>query len=33
MDPDPKIGINESMMKGLGLNFPDAILKKAELVR
>ncbi len=33
MDPDPKICINESMMKGLGLKFPDAILKKAELVR
>jgi putative tryptophan/tyrosine transport system substrate-binding protein len=32
-DPDPRISINESMMKSLGLKFPDAILKKAELVR
>jgi putative ABC transport system substrate-binding protein len=33
MDLDPKICINEAMMKGLGLKFPDAILKRAELVR
>ena len=33
MDPDPKISINEPMMKSLGLNFPDAILKKAELIQ
>jgi putative tryptophan/tyrosine transport system substrate-binding protein len=33
IDPDPKISINESMMKGLGLNFPEAILKKAEVIR
>jgi putative tryptophan/tyrosine transport system substrate-binding protein len=32
-DPDPRISINESMMKSLGLKFPDALLKKAELVR
>ncbi len=32
-DPDPRISINESMMKCLGLKFPDALLKKAELVR
>jgi putative ABC transport system substrate-binding protein len=33
MDPDPKISVNESMMQGLGLRFPDEILKKAEIVR
>jgi len=33
MDLDPKISINEPMMKGLGLHFPDAILNKAELIR
>ncbi|HTY22007.1 MAG TPA: ABC transporter substrate binding protein [Desulfomonilaceae bacterium] len=33
MDPDPKISINEPMMKSLGLNFPDAIMKKAELIQ
>jgi putative ABC transport system substrate-binding protein len=33
MDLDPKICVNESMMKGLGLNFPEAILKKAEIIR
>jgi putative tryptophan/tyrosine transport system substrate-binding protein len=33
MDLDPKICINESMMKGLGLHFPEAILKKAEIIR
>src|SRR5271157_213844 len=31
-DPNPRISINESMMKSLGLKFPDALLKKAELV-
>ncbi len=33
MDPDPKISINEAMMRGLGLKFPEQILKKAEIVR
>jgi putative ABC transport system substrate-binding protein len=33
MDLGPKICINESMMKGLGLKFPEAILKKAEIIR
>ena len=33
MDPDPQISINESMMKNLGLKFPDAILKKATFVQ
>ncbi len=32
MDPDPKISINEPMMKRLGLNFPAAVLKKAYLI-
>ena len=32
-DPDPRITINETMMNSLGLKFPDAVLKKAELVR
>lgn len=32
-DPDPRISINETMMKSLGLKFPDALMKKAELVR
>lgn len=32
-DPDPRISINESMMRSLGLKFPDAILKGAEIVR
>jgi len=33
MDAEPKIHINEPMMKSLGLTFPDSILKKAELIR
>ncbi len=32
-DPNPRISINESMMRSLGLKFPDAILKQAEMVR
>jgi putative ABC transport system substrate-binding protein len=32
-DTDPRISINEPMMNSLGLKFPDALLKKAELVR
>ncbi|MGO9569652.1 MAG: ABC transporter substrate-binding protein [Desulfomonilaceae bacterium] len=32
-DPDPRISINETMMNSLKLKFPDALLKKAELVR
>jgi putative ABC transport system substrate-binding protein len=32
-DPDPRISINEEMMHSLGLKFPDALMKKAELVR
>ena len=33
MDVDPKISVNESMMKRLDLKFPEQILKKAEIVR
>lgn len=33
MDPDPKITINENMMKALELKFPDSILQKAQMVR
>jgi putative tryptophan/tyrosine transport system substrate-binding protein len=33
MDPDPKITINENMMRGLDLKFPDEILQKAQMVR
>jgi putative tryptophan/tyrosine transport system substrate-binding protein len=33
MDEDPKISVNESMMKRLDLKFPEQILKKAEIVR
>jgi putative tryptophan/tyrosine transport system substrate-binding protein len=33
VDPDPKISVNESMMKSLGLKFPEEILIKAEIVR
>jgi putative tryptophan/tyrosine transport system substrate-binding protein len=33
MDPDPKITINENMMKGLELTFPDSILQRAQMVR
>ena len=32
-DLDPRISIYESMMRSLGLKFPDAILKGAEIVR
>ncbi len=33
MDPDPRISINEAMMRSLGLKFPEAILRNAQLVR
>jgi putative tryptophan/tyrosine transport system substrate-binding protein len=33
MDPNPKITVNEIMMKSLGLQFPDAILKEAILIK
>jgi len=33
MDPYPKISINEAMMRSLGLKFPEAILRNAQLVR
>jgi putative ABC transport system substrate-binding protein len=33
LDPKPKLTINEGMMKSLGLNFPETILKEATLVR
>ena len=32
MDTDPKVSVNEAMMKALGLNFPEAIMKKAVIV-
>jgi len=32
-DPNPRISINESMMRSLGLKFPEGILKGAEIVR
>jgi putative ABC transport system substrate-binding protein len=32
MDTDPKISVNEAMMKALGLNFPDSIMKKAVII-
>ncbi len=33
MDLDPRISINQSMMKNLGLKFPEDIMKDAEIVR
>jgi putative ABC transport system substrate-binding protein len=33
MDPQPKLTINEAMMTGLGLKFPDDILKEAIIIR
>ncbi len=33
MDPQPKLTVNEGMMRGLGLQFPEAMLKEAEIVR
>jgi putative tryptophan/tyrosine transport system substrate-binding protein len=33
MDPAPKLTVNEGMMRGLGLQFPEAILKEAVIVR
>jgi putative tryptophan/tyrosine transport system substrate-binding protein len=33
MDTNPKISVNEAMMKALGLNFPDSIMKTAVIVR
>ncbi len=33
IDPAPKLTINEGMMRGLGLQFPEAILKEAVIVR
>lgn len=33
IDPEPKITINEPMMRALGLEFPDAILKHAVLIK
>ncbi len=33
MDTDPKIHINGAMMKSLGLNFPETILKKAQIIQ
>ncbi|MBI4961674.1 MAG: hypothetical protein HY913_00200 [Desulfomonile tiedjei] len=33
MDPQPKLTINEAMMTGLGLKFPDEILKAATVLR
>jgi putative tryptophan/tyrosine transport system substrate-binding protein len=33
LDPQPKLTVNEGMMRGLGLQFPEAILTGAEIVR
>ena len=33
IDPDPRISVNESIMKTLGLTFPETIMKKAELLK
>lgn len=33
MDPQPKLTVNEGMMRGLGFQFPEAILKEAVIVR
>jgi putative tryptophan/tyrosine transport system substrate-binding protein len=33
MDPNPKLSINEGMMRSLGLQFPDNILKNATVLR
>ena len=33
MDAQPKLTVNEGMMRGLGLQFPEAILKEAVIVR
>lgn len=33
MDPAPRISINENMMKGLELKFPDSILERAQMIR
>ena len=33
IDPEPKLTVNEGMMRGLGLQFPEAILKEAVIVR
>jgi len=33
LDPKPKLTINEGMMRSLGLNFPETVLKEATLVR
>jgi len=33
MDPEPKVTINEGMMRSLGLHFPEAILKGATILR
>jgi putative tryptophan/tyrosine transport system substrate-binding protein len=33
MDPAPKLTVNEGMMRGLGLKFPEAILQEAVIVR
>lgn len=33
MDPQPKISINEAMMRGLDLTFPDAILRNAIIIK
>jgi putative ABC transport system substrate-binding protein len=33
LDPKPKLTINQGMMKSLGLNFPETILKEATLVQ
>jgi putative ABC transport system substrate-binding protein len=33
MDPEPRISINQAMMRALGLQFPEAVLKKAEVIQ
>jgi putative tryptophan/tyrosine transport system substrate-binding protein len=33
MDPNPKLTINEGMMRSLGLQFPESVLKTATILR
>jgi putative ABC transport system substrate-binding protein len=33
MDPEPKLLINKAMMGALGLNFPEEIMQKAEIIK
>jgi len=33
LDPQPKLTVNDGMMRSLGFNFPEAILKEATIFR